>query len=127
MTHFTACVSSCLAVFFAGLASWFLDNMVRLLYYLVYVYAGEDGRLLQESQARGFLTHFLCGHREPCSFDDRWLADIPVFLQLREIIVDVGRYKNHPDLSNLNPWSQDFLPEARQRMARGEPIGDIWS
>ncbi len=107
--------------------SWFLDldDIVTLLYYLVYVYGGEDGRRLRESQARRFLAHFLRGYQETFTFEDRWLADIPVFLQLREIIVYVGMYKNHADLSNLNLWGRDFMREARQRMAQGEPIVDI--
>ena len=107
--------------------SWFLDDIVTLMYYLVYVYGGEENRPLRESQARRFLAHFLCGYRETFTFDDRWMIFIPLFLQLREIIVYVGMYKNHPGMSNLNPWGRDFMGEARQRIAQGEPIVDLWS
>ena len=106
---------------------WFLDDIVTLMYYLVYVYGGEEGRSLRESQARRFLTHFLRGYRETFTFDDRWMSHIPLLLQLREIIVYVGMHKNHPGLSHLNQWGQDFMEEARRRIAQGEPIVDLWS
>ncbi len=107
--------------------NWFLDDIVTIMYYLVYVPGAEEDRPIRKSQARRYLEHFLWGYRETFTFDDRWLSDIPLFLQLREILVYVDMYKNHPGLTNLNPWGRDFMGEVSLRIAQGKPIVDLWS
>jgi Ser/Thr protein kinase RdoA (MazF antagonist) len=107
--------------------SWFIDDIVSQMYYLVYVYGGDDGRELRESQANRFMEHFMKGYMLENGIADYWIKKIPLFLRLREIIVYTGMYKNHPDPSNLNQWGKDFLAEAKIRIENGIPIVDIWS
>ncbi len=106
---------------------WFLDDIVTPMYYLLYVYGGQEGRALRQSQSQRFLGNFLPGYQEAFWFDDQWLINIPLFLQLREVIVYIGMCKNHPGLANLNQWGLDFMAEARLRMEQGEPIVNLWS
>ncbi|NGM83831.1 phosphotransferase [Paenibacillus sp. 7124] len=107
--------------------SWFVDDIVTQLYYLVYVYGGDDGRELRESQATRFMEHFMRGYTLENVIDDYWIKKIPWFLLLREIIVYIGMYKNHPDLSKLNQWGKDYIAEAKIRIENGIPIVDIWN
>ncbi|WP_025689147.1 phosphotransferase enzyme family protein [Paenibacillus zanthoxyli] len=107
--------------------SWFIDDIVTQLYYLVYVYGGDDGRELRESQATRFMEHFMKGYTLENVIDDYWIKKVPLFLLLREIIVYIGMYKNHPDLSQLNQWGKDYIAEAKTRIEHGIPIVDIWS
>lgn len=107
--------------------SWFINDIVTQMYYLVYVYGGDNGKELRESQAKRFLEHFKKGYDEEHIIDDYWISQIPLFLRLREIIVYVGMYKNQPDISELNQWGKDFMAEAKVRIENGVPIVDIWS
>ena len=107
--------------------SWFINDIVTQLYYLVYVYGGDDGNKLRESQAQRFMEHFMKGYNEENNIDDYWISQIPLFLRLREIIVYVGMYKNHPDISELNQWGKDYVAEAKVRIENGIPIVDIWN
>lgn len=107
--------------------SWFIDDIVTQMYYLVYVYGGDDGRELRESQANRFMEHFMKGYTLENVIDDYWIKKIPLFLRLREIIVYIGMYKNHPDISKLNQWGKDFIAEAKIRIENGIPIVDIWN
>ncbi|MHB1683375.1 MAG: phosphotransferase enzyme family protein [Bacilli bacterium] len=106
--------------------SWFMDDIVTQMYYLVYVYGGDDGRELRESQAKRFMANFMKGYFEESSIDDYWMSQVPLFLRLREIIVYVGMYKNHPDVSELNQWGKDYMSEAKVRIEGGIPIVDMW-
>lgn len=105
--------------------SWFVEDIAIPLYYFVYVYGGEDGKASRESQARLFMEHFLKGYKEQNYFDEKWLKQIPLFLQLREIIVYVGCYRSW-DFSNLNQWSIDWLKESKIRIENNEPVVNIW-
>ncbi|WP_151736770.1 phosphotransferase enzyme family protein [Paenibacillus tengchongensis] len=107
--------------------NWFINDIVTPMYYLVYVYGGDDGRALRESQASRFMEHFMKGYISEYRIDDYWIKKIPLFLRLREIIVYVGMYRNHPDISTLNQWGKDFMAEAKVRIEKGIPIVDIWS
>jgi amicoumacin kinase len=105
--------------------SWFVEDIAIPLYYLVYVYGGEEGKALRESQAQLFMEHFLKGYQLENFFDDQWLKYIPLFLQLREIIVYGGCHRSW-DFSNLNQWRIDWLKESKDRIENNEPIVNIW-
>ncbi|WP_062109582.1 phosphotransferase enzyme family protein [Bacillus niameyensis] len=105
--------------------SWFAEDIAIPLYYFVYVFGGEDGRSNREFQARLFMDHFLKGYKEENYFDIEWLKHIPLFLQLREIIVYVGCYRSW-DFSNLDQWSIDWLRESRLRIENNESVVNIW-
>jgi Ser/Thr protein kinase RdoA (MazF antagonist) len=105
--------------------SWFIEDIAIQLYYFVYVYGGEEGKKNRESQTHLFMAHFLKGYKEENFFDKNWLKQIPLFLQLREIIVYTGCYRSW-DFSNLNQWSIDWLKESKIRIENNEPVVNIW-
>jgi amicoumacin kinase len=70
--------------------SWFVEDIAIPLYYLVYLYGGEEGEEERISQARRFMDNFLRGYTQHISIEDYFLKQIPFFLQLREIIVYTG-------------------------------------
>lgn len=106
--------------------SWFVEDIAIPLYYLVYVYGGEEGKEAREAQTRRFLDYFLAGYTQHHSIEAHWLRQIPLFLRLRELIVYTGMYRSS-DLTKLNPWAQDYLAESRVRIEKGLPIVDIWT
>lgn len=71
------------------------------------------------------MEYFLKGYKEENYFDENWLKQIPLFLQLRELIVYVGCYRSW-DFSNLNQWSIDWLKESKIRIENNEPVVNIW-
>lgn len=110
--------------------SWFVEDIAIQLYYLVYVYGGEEGKKLREDQASRFMNHFLKGYREENQLEEHWLKQIPLFLRLRELIVYIGAFRNfegdetfsHSD----NQWFKDWIRESKVRLETGEPIVNIW-
>lgn len=106
--------------------SWFVEDIAIPLYYLVYVYGGEEGKEDRISQAHRFMDNFLKGYIQHFSIDDYWLQQIPLFLQLRELIVYTGMYRSS-DLANLNQWAQDYLSQSKRRIEIGTPIVNIWT
>jgi Ser/Thr protein kinase RdoA (MazF antagonist) len=106
--------------------SWFIEDIAIPLYYLVYVYGGEEGKSDRESQVFRFMDHFMKGYIQESSFDHNWLKQIPLFLRLREIIVYTGMHRS-ADLTNLDEWSRDYLAQSKLRIEKGIPIVDVWS
>ena len=109
--------------------SWFVEDIAIQLYYLVYVYGGEDGAEKREEQAYRFMKFFMKGYRKEKSLDDFWLKQIPLFLQLRELIVYIGAYRNFDGdetFSGKNQWFRDWIAESKARLENGRPIVNIW-
>ncbi|MEF3353781.1 phosphotransferase [Paenibacillus sp. GYB006] len=110
--------------------SWFVEDIAIQLYYLVYVYGGEEGKNLREYQASRFMEPFLKGYREENQLEEQWLKQMPLFLRLRELIVYIGAFRNfegdetfsHSD----NQWFKDWIRESKIRLETGEPIVNIW-
>ncbi|MGZ9584258.1 phosphotransferase enzyme family protein [Paenibacillus marinisediminis] len=111
--------------------SWFVEDIAIQLYYLVYVYGGDEGRASREEQALRFMKHFMEGYRSVHTLDDYWLQQIPLFLQLRELIVYIGAFRNYDGDENFsnsdNQWFKDWIAESRYRLENGIPIVDIWT
>ncbi|MGM7682997.1 phosphotransferase enzyme family protein [Cytobacillus sp. Hm23] len=105
--------------------SWFVEDVAITLYYFVYVHGGEEGKEKRILQARHFMEYYLKGYQEYNLIEDYWLNQIPLFLQLREVIAYVGMYK-HCDVTQLNQWGMDYLSQSRIRIETGMSIVDIW-
>ncbi|WP_282937000.1 phosphotransferase [Paenibacillus sp. RC67] len=106
--------------------SWFIEDIAIQLYYLVYVYGGEEGKDKRVEQAHRFMSYFLRGYTQYNTFEEEWLKLIPLFLQLREIIVYTGMYRSS-DLTKLNPWARDYLSQSKERIEKWLPIVNIWT
>ncbi|WP_160035340.1 phosphotransferase enzyme family protein [Paenibacillus sp. An7] len=110
--------------------SWFVEDIAIQLYYLMYVYGGEEGKKLREDQACRFMEPFLKGYREENQLEDRWLQQMPLFLRLRELIVYIGAFRNFEGDESFshsdNQWFKDWIRESKIRLETGEPIVNIW-
>lgn len=111
--------------------SWYVEDIAVQLYYLVYVYGGEQGAERRAQQARRFMDHFMKGYREEHHLDEYWIRKLPLFLKLREIIVYIGSFRNWDGdetfSSSDNQWFKDWMAESRARIENGISIVDIWS
>lgn len=112
--------------------SWFVEDIAIQLYYLVYVYGGEDGRASREEQAGRFMEHFMRGYEREHRLDRQWLRLMPLFLRVRELIVYIGTFRRWDGVdesfsSSDNQWFKDWVAESRQRIEQGVPIVDIWT
>ncbi|QWU13879.1 Ser/Thr protein kinase RdoA involved in Cpx stress response, MazF antagonist [Paenibacillus sophorae] len=110
--------------------SWYVEDIAVQLYYLVYVYGGEEGYKLREEQAHRFMKPFLKGYHLENELDESMLKQIPLFLQLRELIVYIGAFRNFAGDETFsgsdNQWFKDWIAESRIRLESGTPIVDIW-
>jgi Ser/Thr protein kinase RdoA (MazF antagonist) len=106
--------------------SWYIEDIAITLYYLVYVYGGDDGKSDRESQTLRFMEHFMKAYNQEHSIEGFWLKQMPLFLRLREIIVYTGMHRS-VDLQNLDEWSRDYLSESKTRIENGIPIVDVWN
>ncbi|SDX03830.1 phosphotransferase enzyme family protein [Paenibacillus sp. CF384] len=110
--------------------SWFVEDIAIQLYYLVYVYGGEDGRELREDQARRFMRSFMKGYNLENTLSEEDLKQIPLFLMLRELIVYIGAFRDFDGdesfSSSDNQWFKDWIAESKVRLERNMPIVDIW-
>ncbi|WP_438496893.1 hypothetical protein [Paenibacillus sp. IHBB 3054] len=95
------------------------------------MYGGEEGKDSREDQARRFLAHFMKGYTRENTLEDYWMAQIPLFLMLRELIVYIGVFRNYDvdeSFSSLNnQWLKDWIAESKQRIEQSIPIVDIWN
>ncbi|QHW33414.1 phosphotransferase [Paenibacillus rhizovicinus] len=110
--------------------SWFVEDIAVQLYYLVYVYGGDDGLELREEQASRFMEQFMKGYQLEHALDEYWVRQLPLFLRLREIIVYIGSFRNWDGDETFsgsnNPWFIDWIAESRSRIENRQPIVNIW-
>ncbi|MBD3920542.1 phosphotransferase [Paenibacillus sp. PR3] len=112
--------------------SWFVEDIAIQLYYLVYVYGGEEGRASRKEQAGRFMEHFMQGYEREYRLDRQWLRLMPLFLRVRELIVYIGAFRRWDGVdetfsSSDNQWFKDWIAESRHRIEQGIPIVDIWT
>ncbi|MNC51175.1 hypothetical protein D3C75_1004570 [compost metagenome] len=110
--------------------SWFVEDIAIQIYYLVYVYGGEEGRASREEQALRFMNYFMKGYSKENTLDTYWLKQIPVFLKLRELIVYIGAFRNFDGDETFSTsdsqWFKDWIRESRDRLENNVPIVDVW-
>lgn len=102
--------------------SWFVEDIAIQLFYIIYVYL-DDSIEERKAQACRFMKNFMKGYSKENFIEEYWLEQIPIFLQLREIIVHVGIYRS-VDLSNLDKWMQGYFIQSKLRIEQGKPIVD---
>ncbi|MBB3108764.1 Ser/Thr protein kinase RdoA (MazF antagonist) [Paenibacillus phyllosphaerae] len=103
--------------------SWYAEDIAVQLYYLLYVF-GEDSKAERLVQYELFKDHFEKGYTEEGrQLPDGWLAQLPLFLRLRDMIVYVGMHRSW-DLSQPDDWTSDFLRDCRMRITSGISLID---
>jgi len=99
---------------------WFINDIAIQLFYESLTWRGEldiEGSLLSAK-------HFLRGYCECKALDSFWLKQIPLFINLREIILYIAivRSKNS---NNLDEWSMNFMKGRRERIENRIPFIEI--
>lgn len=102
--------------------SWFVEDIAIQLFYIIYVFL-DDSIDERQAQASRFMKNFIDGYYQENIIDEYWLKQIPLFLQLREIIVHIGIYRS-VELSKMGQWMQGYCAQSRLRIEQGIPIAD---
>lgn len=100
--------------------SWFVEDIAIQLFYIIYVFL-DDSIDERQAQAQRFMESFMKGYSKENSIDEYWLKQIPIFLQLRELIVYIGIHRSL-DLSNLNEWMKNYNLQSKSRIEQQIPI-----
>lgn len=90
---------------------------------LFYAVANRDDA---ESFGRFFWPLFWRGYRQENHLDERWLAEIPHFMKLREIDLYAVILRDlSPAEIEGHPWTAQFMRGRRQRIENGAPCLDM--
>lgn len=100
--------------------SWFVEDIAIQLYYTIYVIL-DDAIDEREEMGKRFMERFMKGYMLENSLGDCWINTIPLFLQLREIIVHVGIYRSW-SLNSLNQWQSEYFKQSKARIEKGIPL-----
>lgn len=98
----------------------FAYDLAMVLFYAI------TNRADAEAFGRFFWTQFWRGYRQENDLDVRWLAEMPHFMKLREIVLysvimrDVGS-----EYIDDHPWTANFMRGRRQRIENDVPCLDI--
>lgn len=100
--------------------SWFVEDIAIQLFYIIYVFLDDS---IEERQAEtyGFMENFMKGYYKENYIDEYWLKQIPIFLQLRELIVYIGMHRS-VDFSNMNQWMEKYISQSKLRIEQKIPI-----
>jgi Ser/Thr protein kinase RdoA (MazF antagonist) len=101
--------------------NWFANDIAIALFYAL----RDDSTLKHDkpSFARYFMQNFLKGYNKENNIDTYWLAQIPTFLKLREMILYTTLYAEGADV--LDPWSQRFMRNRKHKIENDVPIIDV--
>lgn len=101
------------------LYGWFAYDIAIVLLYAVMGQPDPAGF------TRAFLSDFFRGYRQENRLDPAWLAEIPVFLKLREIDLYAVIHRSF-DVENLDsPWCARFMAGRKERIENDVPFVDF--
>ncbi|SFB10191.1 Ser/Thr protein kinase RdoA involved in Cpx stress response, MazF antagonist [Clostridium frigidicarnis] len=100
--------------------SWFVEDIAIQLFYIIYVFL-DDSIEERQAQTYGFMENFMKGYYKENYIDEYWLKQIPIFLQLRELIVYIGLQRS-VDFSNMNQWMENYISQSKLRIEQKIPI-----
>ncbi|GAB2565161.1 phosphotransferase enzyme family protein [Gracilibacillus alcaliphilus] len=100
---------------------WFMQDIAVNLFYGVVVPFQNENEI---TFARRYLTYFFEGYDKENTLDRKLLEQLPLFLELRQVILYSSLYRNG-NLASLDSWSQTFLEKARRNMEHSLPIIDM--
>jgi amicoumacin kinase len=97
----------------------FANDLAMVLFYAII--NREDG----EAFAGTFWPLFWRGYCQENALDERWLAEIPHFMKLREIdLYAVIRRDMEPEQIEAHPWTAQFMRGRRERIEQEVPCLD---
>jgi amicoumacin kinase len=96
------------------------DVAMAFFYVLPHDCTGEENKAF----ARRALDELLRGYEQANHLDERWLAEIPRFLKLREIDLYIAIHRSY-GANHLDPWSASFMKDRREKILNDIPFVDI--
>lgn len=100
--------------------SWYVEDIAIQLYYTVYVML-DDNIPDRMRMANTFMHAFMKGYLQEHALDLKWLKCIPLFLKLRELIVQIGLYHSW-DFTQLGSWQSNYYEQSKVRIMSGQAI-----
>jgi len=100
--------------------SWFIEDIAIQLFYITYVFL-DDSMDERQAQSCIFMKSFMDGYLKENHIDEYWLKQIPLFLQLRELIVYIGICRS-TGFSNMSQWMKNYISQSKSRIEQGISI-----
>jgi Ser/Thr protein kinase RdoA (MazF antagonist) len=98
--------------------NWFINDIAIVLFYMTTNVQNPEGA------AQEFLAPFLKGYASENSLASAWLAEVPIFLKMREIDLYAAIYRSL-DVNNLSGWCSQFMDGRRLRIETEVPYLNI--
>jgi len=99
--------------------SWFSNDIAIVLFYMVM--GAEDTAAFTIN----FMRQFIAGYQLENPFKAEWLAQIPMFLKMREIDL-YGVIHRSFDVNNLeNDWDRRYMDQRKEKIEGGVPYIEL--
>ena len=99
--------------------SWYANDIAISLFYIAL--EAED----QPAFTRGFMTDFLRGYRQVYRLEPRWLAEIPVFLKMRELELYAVIHRDFNVQAIDDEWCARYMDGRKARLEADVPTIDF--
>jgi Ser/Thr protein kinase RdoA (MazF antagonist) len=98
---------------------WFIYDIAMVVFYAAMGQEDAGGFTVW------FLNHFFKGYDKENSLDPVWMAELPMFLRLREIDLYAVIHRSF-DVDNLDdPWCARFMRDRKRRIETAVPFIDL--
>ena len=99
--------------------SWYANDVAICLFYIAQT--AED----LTTFTRMFMTNLLTGYRQAYQLQSRWLAELPVFLKMRELELYAVMHRDFDVQAIDDPWCARFMQGRKQRIEAQVPTIDF--
>lgn len=99
---------------------WFVSDIAIPLYYSLWRTEKEEHKTF----AKTFLEAFLKGYRKEYDLDQEWIARIPMFMRLRDILLYAVFHKKM-DVETMGEGQRKLIRDIRNRIENNLPVVDI--
>lgn len=99
---------------------WYINDIAIQLFYWSLTWQG----LIDFEGATLCTKKFFEGYKSVRDLDDYWIAKIPLFIRLREIILYIAIYRSR-SLDDLDLWSKNFMKDRQYKIENRIPFIDI--
>jgi len=103
------------------LYGWYAYDVAMAFFYVL---PHDCSSVENKTFARGALDELLQGYEQSNHLDERWIAEIPRFLKLREIDLYIAIHRSM-DVNHLDPWCDSFMKNRREKILNDVPYVDI--
>ncbi|MBI5960038.1 MAG: phosphotransferase [Chloroflexi bacterium] len=97
--------------------SWYIYDVAMVVFYMIVL---KDDPL---ALTREFMPAFWRGYRREFALDPRWLAEIPLFMKLREIDLYAVIHRSYPDVNAIEDrWPRTYMQGRKARIENDVPL-----